>query len=243
MNLSSSRRGPAEYTAHRMAMQLRNARSSADPDVGRPSSCADDRMQNIQFGMARADCLGDQVAEHIGGSVRAFATLPAVTLCDRRGGRHYGLGLPGPGRGNRLGIGAVGVLLVRDTQEVAQQAPDDQRRLRLRSGLIDRGARGIVGAFSAASSSLTTSAGSSARKLRARASSICWSGIVHPLRHKAQAKRWRRNVTGPATDERPQNQTPVYVSELHGRSRAGPPVVAEQAGPSLGGYQPPLPGR
>jgi hypothetical protein len=32
-----------------------------------PSGCADDRTQNIQFGMARADRLGDQVAEHIGG--------------------------------------------------------------------------------------------------------------------------------------------------------------------------------
>jgi hypothetical protein len=26
--------------------------------------------RNIQFGMARADCLGDQVAEHIGGNAR-----------------------------------------------------------------------------------------------------------------------------------------------------------------------------
>jgi len=35
--------------------------------------CAEYRTQNIQFGMARADRLGDQVAEHIGGYMRAGA--------------------------------------------------------------------------------------------------------------------------------------------------------------------------
>jgi hypothetical protein len=49
-------------------MCLGNALLSADSGVGRPSGCAHDRTQNIQFGMARADRLGDQVAEHIGGS-------------------------------------------------------------------------------------------------------------------------------------------------------------------------------
>lgn len=118
-----------------------NAGSGAVPGRRESADHPDLRVEWVMLSRSGRRAIGRECAR--------FATLPAVTLCDRRGRRHYGLGLPGPGRGNHLGIGAVGVLLVRDTQEVAQQAPDDQRRLRLRSGLIDRGARGIVGAFSA----------------------------------------------------------------------------------------------
>jgi len=56
--------------------------SAADPGVGRSSGCADDRTQNIQFGMARADRLGDQVAEHIGGDARARWRGLLATLGD-----------------------------------------------------------------------------------------------------------------------------------------------------------------
>ena len=62
-------------------MRRCNVRYSADPGVGRPSGCADDQTQNIQFGMARADRPGDQVAEHIGG-YSASSLPPPVTLRD-----------------------------------------------------------------------------------------------------------------------------------------------------------------
>ena len=74
----------SEYAIERISMRVDYALNSADPGVGIPSGCADDQTQNSQFGMARADRPGDQVAEHIGGSARPRSRPVPMTHGDRQ---------------------------------------------------------------------------------------------------------------------------------------------------------------
>ena len=56
----------------RIDMREKKILTSADPGVGGGLlCCATDRMQNIYFGVVRADRLGDQSAVHIDGYLLA----------------------------------------------------------------------------------------------------------------------------------------------------------------------------